>query len=88
MGVRTVPAPLPQLLSLWAPFQNDPLTFCCHMMPIRSFNDGFSCADVTFGLGVLHLLQPLPGLVVPTNHVCLEITDIYLIQMDDAKQRC
>jgi len=26
---------------------------------------------------VLHLLQPLPRLVVPTDHACLEDTDIY-----------
>ncbi len=34
-----------------------------------------SCANVhvAFGLGVLHLLQPLPRFEVPTDHVCLEV---------------
>ena len=32
---RTVTALLPQLLGLWAPFQIDPLTFCCHTMLIQ-----------------------------------------------------
>ena len=32
--------------------------------------------QMTFGLGVLPLLQPLPRPVVPTDHICLEVTDI------------
>ncbi len=51
---KTVPAPLPQLLGLSAPFWIDPLTFCCHTMPIHDFDD--CSAFHTFGLGVLHLL--------------------------------
>jgi len=31
---------------------------------------------VAFGLGMLHLLQPLPRLVLPTDHVYLEVTNI------------
>jgi len=34
-----VPAPQPQLLGLWAPFWIDPLTFCCHTMPIHDVDD-------------------------------------------------
>ncbi len=35
----TVPAPLPQLLGLWVPFWIDCLAFCCHTMPVYSFDD-------------------------------------------------
>jgi hypothetical protein len=46
-------------------------------MPIHDFDDWFaSCADVAFGSGVLHLLQPLPRLVVPMDYVCPAVTDI------------
>ena len=48
-----------------------PLSSCSCEQSCESH--GFSCAVVTFGLGVLSLLQPLLGLTVPTEHVCLDV---------------